>query len=118
MLLLILGENNFMLNYKWHFHSQYVASTVCQKKSINSERIQLEVHVAVHTMRTYIATAYLCFNFQSIKFYTKCFLKDTVSSCFSLPLQTQSQQTYSVSVIQITEKKKKTLEERKTKQKT
>lgn len=117
MLLLILGENNFMLNYKWHFHSQYVASTVCQKKSINSERIQLEVHVAVHTMRTYIATAYLCFNFQSIKFYTKCFLKDTVSSFVSVSLCKLSHSRLTV-YLSFKLLKKITLEERKTKQKT
>lgn len=44
MLLLILGENNFMLNYKWHHFHSYVASVMCQESSIlNSEPAKLHL---------------------------------------------------------------------------
>lgn len=34
MLLLIRGENNFMLNYKWHHFHSYAVSPMCQESSI------------------------------------------------------------------------------------
>lgn len=40
MLLQILGENNFMLNYKWHHFHSCVVSNMCQESSIlNSDSV-------------------------------------------------------------------------------